>query len=285
MATTTASYPATFTLGGDLTVNRLGYGAMRITGEGIWGPPQDHAESIRVLKRAVELGVDFIDTADSYGPNVSEELIAEALAPYKPGLVIATKGGMLRTGPNQWPVDASPKHLEDALHGSLQRLKVQQIDLYQLHRIDPKVPAEDTFRFLQKAQQDGLVKHIGLSEVDVNQIKHAQEFFPVVSVQNMYSVDNRKWEPVLDYTRAQGMAFIPWYPIAGGNQEALAALDSVARQHGASTQQIALAWLLHHSPNILLIPGTSKVKHLEENLKTAAIQLSADDMAVLDKLK
>ena len=285
MATTTASYPATFTLGGDLTVNRLGYGAMRITGEGIWGPPQDHAESIRVLKRAVELGVDFIDTADSYGPNVSEELIAEALAPYKPGLVIATKGGMLRTGPNQWPVDASPKHLEDALHGSLQRLKVQQIDLYQLHRIDPKVPAEDTFRFLQKAQQDGLIKHIGLSEVDVNQIKHAQEFFPVVSVQNMYSVDNRKWEPVLDYTRAQGMAFIPWYPIAGGNQEALAALDSVARQHGASTQQIALAWLLHHSPNILLIPGTSKVKHLEENLKTAAIQLSADDMAVLDKLK
>jgi len=285
MATTTASYSATFTLGGDLTVNRLGYGAMRITGEGIWGPPQDHDESIRVLKRAVELGVDFIDTADSYGPNVSEELIAEALAPYKQGLVIATKGGLLRTGPNQWPVDASPKHLEEALHGSLQRLKVQQIDLYQLHRIDPKVPAEDTFKFLQKAQQDGLIKHIGLSEVDVDQIKHAQQFFPVVSVQNMYSVDNRKWEPVLDYTREQGMAFIPWYPIAGGNQQALAALAGVAQKHGATPQQIALAWLLHHAENILLIPGTSKVKHLEENMKTADIQLSADDMATLDKIK
>ena len=284
MATTTAAYPATFALGGDLTVNRLGYGAMRITGEGIWGPPQDHAESIRVLRRAVELGVNFIDTADSYGPNVSEELIAEALAPYSAGLVVATKGGLLRTGPNQWPLDGSPRHLEEALHGSLKRLKLDRIDLYQLHRIDPKVPAEDTFRFLQKAQQDGLIQHIGLSEVDVDQIKHAQEFFEVVSVQNMYSVDNRKWEPVLDYTRAQGMAFIPWFPLAGGNKEALAALDQVARQHGATQQQIALAWLLHHSPNILLIPGTSKVKHLEQNMQTADIQLSAADMAALDKL-
>ena len=285
MATTTASYPATFTIGGDFTVNRLGYGAMRITGEGIWGPPQDHAESIRVLQRAVELGVNFIDTADSYGPNVSEELIAEALHPYKKGLIIATKGGLLRTGPNQWPVDASPKHLEAALHGSLQRLKVKQIDLYQLHRIDPNVPMEDTFKFLQKAQQDGLIKHIGLSEVDVDQIKKAQEFFEVVSVQNMYSVDNRKWEPVLDYAREQQMAFIPWAPIAGGKADALAALDGVAKQHGASRQQIALSWLLHHSPNILLIPGTSQVKHLEENMKTADIQLSAADMAALDKIK
>ena len=284
MATTTAAYPATFTIGGDLTVNRLGYGAMRITGEGIWGPPRDHDESIRVLRRAVELGVNFIDTADSYGPHVSEELIAEALAPYPAGLVVATKGGLLRTGPNQWPMDGSPKHLEEALHGSLQRLKVKQIDLYQLHRIDPKVPAEDTFRFLQKVQQDGLVRHIGLSEVDVDQIKHAQQFFEVVSVQNMYSVDNRKWEPVLDYTREQGMAFIPWFPLAGGNQEVLATLDHVAQQHGATSPQIALAWLLHHSPNILLIPGTSQVKHLEQNMKTADIQLTADDMAALDKL-
>jgi aryl-alcohol dehydrogenase-like predicted oxidoreductase len=278
------SYPATFTIGGDLTVNRLGYGAMRITGPGIWGPPQDHDESIRVLKRAVELGIDFIDTADSYGPNVSEELIAEALHPYPAGLVVATKGGLLRTGPNQWPVDASPKHLEEALHGSLKRLQVEQIDLYQLHRIDDKVPAEDTFKFLQKAQQDGLVKHIGLSEVDVDQIKKAQEFFPVVSVQNMYSVDNRKWELVLDYTREQGMAFIPWYPLAGGNAEALKALEQIAEKHGATPQQIALSWLLHHSPNILLIPGTSKVKHLEENMKTADIALSAEDMAALDKV-
>lgn len=284
MSDQTPTYAKTFTFGSDLTVNRLGYGAMRITGPGIWGPPQDHDESIRVLKRAVELGINFIDTADSYGPNVSEELIAEALHPYPAGLVVATKGGLLRTGPNQWPVDASPKHLEEALHGSLKRLKVEQIDLYQLHRIDDKVPAEDTFRFLQKAQQNGLVKHIGLSEVNVEQIKQAQEFFPVVSVQNMYSVDNRKWEPVLDYTRAQGMAFIPWYPLAGGNAEALAALDQVAQKHGATPQQIALSWLLHHSPNILLIPGTSKVKHLEENVKTADIALSAEDMAALDKV-
>jgi aryl-alcohol dehydrogenase-like predicted oxidoreductase len=284
MSDQTPTYAKTFALGGDLTVNRLGYGAMRITGPGIWGPPQDHDESIRVLKRAVELGINFIDTADSYGPNVSEELIAEALHPYPAGLVIGTKGGLLRTGPNQWPVDASPKHLEEALHGSLQRLKVEQIDLYQLHRIDDKVPAEDTFKFLQKAQQDGLVKHIGLSEVNVDQIKKAQEFFPVVSVQNMYSVDNRKWEAVLDYTREQNMAFIPWYPLAGGNAEALKALEQVAQKHGATPQQIALSWLLHHSPNILLIPGTSKVKHLEENVKTADIALSAEDMAALDKV-
>jgi pyridoxine 4-dehydrogenase len=285
MATNTASYPATFTLGGDLTVNRLGYGAMRITGEGIWGPPADHAESIRVLQRAVELGVNFIDTADSYGPNVSEELIAEALHPYKAGLVVATKGGLLRTGPNQWPIDASPKHLEEALRGSLQRLKLDQIDLYQLHRIDPNVPFEKTLEFLQKAQEDGLVKHIGLSEVSVAEIKKAQEYVKVVSVQNMYSVDNRKWEAELTYTREQGMAFIPWYPLAGGNQEALAALGELAQKHEAKPQQIALSWLLHHSPNILLIPGTSKVKHLEENMKTADIQLSAEDMATLDKIK
>jgi pyridoxine 4-dehydrogenase len=277
-----STYNPTFTFGGDLTVNRVGYGAMRITGPGIWGPPQDHAESIRVLRRAVELGVNFIDTADSYGPNVSEELIAEALHPYAAGLVIGTKGGLLRTGPNEWPIDSSPKHLEEALHGSLQRLKQEQIDLYQLHRVDPQVPFEQTLEFLQRAQQQGLIKHIGLSEVSVEQIKKAQEYVKVVSVQNMYSVDNRKWEAELTYTREQGMAFIPWYPLAGGNAQALAALEATAQKHGATTQQIALSWLLHHSPNILLIPGTSKVKHLEENLKTADIQLSAEDLAALD---
>ncbi len=285
MATITASYPATFTIGGDLTVNRLGFGAMRITGKGIWGPPASHDESIRVLRRAVELGVNFIDTADSYGPNVSEELIAEALHPYAKGLVIGTKGGLLRTGPDQWPIDASPKHLEEALHGSLKRLQLDQIDLYQLHRVDPAVPFEDTLRFLQKAQQDGLIKHIGLSEVDVDQLKKAQEFVEIVSVQNMYSVDNRKWEPVLDYTRAQNIAFIPWFPLSGGNKDALAALSQLAQKHGATQQQIALSWLLHHSPNILLIPGTSQVRHLEENMKTADIHLSAEDMATLDKIK
>lgn len=284
MSDTTPTYAKTFALGGDLPVNRLGYGAMRITGKGIWGPPQDHDEAIRVLKRAVALGVNFIDTADSYGPHVSEELIAEALHPYPAGLVIGTKGGLLRTGPDVWPLDASPKHLEEALHGSLQRLKLDQIDLYQLHRVDPKVPFEKTLEFLQKAQQDGLIKHIGLSEVDVEQIKKAQEYVKIVSVQNMYSVDNRKWEAVLDYTRAQNIAFIPWFPLAGGNAEALQALDQVAQKHGATPQQIALSWLLHHSPNILLIPGTSKVNHLEENVKTADIALSAEDMAALDKV-
>ena len=283
--TTTTAYPATFTIGGDLAVNRLGYGAMRITGEGIWGPPADHDESIRVLKRAVELGVNFIDTADSYGPNVSEELIAEALYPYAKGLLIATKGGLLRTGPNEWPIDASPKHLEEALNGSLKRLKVEQIHLYQLHRIDPQVPFENTLEFLQKAQRDGRIKHIGLSEVSVADIKKAQEFVPIVSVQNMYSVENRKWEAELNYTREQNIAFIPWFPLGGGNANALKALDQIAAQHNVKSQQIALSWLLHHSPNILLIPGTSKVKHLEENMKTAAIHLSAQDMKALDAVQ
>ena len=282
---TPATYSATFTIGGDLTVNRLGYGAMRITGEGIWGPPTDHDESIRVLRRAVELGVNFIDTADSYGPNVSEELIAEALHPYAPGVVVATKGGLLRTGPNEWPIDASPKHLEEALNGSLKRLKVEQIDLYQLHRIDPSVPFEDTLEFLQTAQQDGRIKHIGLSEVSVAEIKKAQEFVSVVAVQNMYSVENRKWEAELAYTREQHIAFIPWFPLGGGNADALKALNHIAARHGVKPQQIALSWLLHHSPNILLIPGTSKVKHLEENMKTADIRLSAADMQALDAIQ
>ena len=283
--TTTATYPTNFTIGGDLTVNRLGYGAMRITGEGIWGPPADHDESIRVLRRAVELGVNFIDTADSYGPNVSEELIAEALRPYAPGVVIATKGGLLRTGPNEWPIDASPKHLEEVLNGSLKRLKVEQIDLYQLHRIDPNVPFEDTLKFLQKAQQDGRIKHIGLSEVSVADITKAQEFVSIVSVQNMYSIENRKWEVELTYTREQNIAFIPWFPLGGGNADALKALDQLAAKHSVKPQQIALSWLLHHSPNILLIPGTSKVKHLEENMKTADIRLSAEEMQALNAIQ
>ncbi|WP_460577206.1 aldo/keto reductase [Hymenobacter coalescens] len=283
--TNTATTPAqTFALGGDLTINRMGYGAMRITGEGIWGPPQDHDEAIRVLRRAVELGINFIDTADSYGPNVSEELIAEALHPYPQDLVIGTKGALLRTGPNEWPIDASPKHLEEALHGSLKRLRQERIDLYQLHRIDPNVPAEESFAWLQRNQQKGLIRHIGLSEVTVEQIKMAQEFFPVVSVQNMYSVDNRKWEAELDYCEQHNIAFIPWYPLSGGNQDALNKLTGIGQRLGASPQQVALAWLLHRAPNILLIPGTSKVKHLEENVKAADLQLTAEDLAALDQL-
>ncbi|WP_022822709.1 aldo/keto reductase [Hymenobacter norwichensis] len=279
------SFSPTYTIGGDLSVNRMGYGAMRITGDGIWGPPQDHAESIRVLQRAVELGVNFIDTADSYGPNVSEELIAEALHPYPAGLLIATKGGLLRTGPNQWPINARPDHLREALEGSLKRLKLDQIDLYQLHRIDPEVPFEQTLEFLQQAQEDGLIKHIGLSEVNVEQIKKAQEYVKVVSVQNMYSVDNRKWEAELEYTEQNDIAFIPWYPLSGGNEQALSKLEQIGQKHNATKQQVALSWLLHRAPNILLIPGTSKVKHLEENVQAASIALTPEDMAELETIK
>ena len=282
MSDTTISYQKTFNLGGNLTVNRVGYGAMRITGKGIWGPPKDKDEAIRVLKRAVELGINFIDTADSYGPYVSEELIAEALYPYKDGLVIATKGGLERTGPDQWPVNGHPDHLKKALEGSLKRLKLEQIDLYQLHRIDPKVPAEKTFEFLQKAQQEGKIKHIGLSEVSVADIKKAQEFFEVVSVQNMYSVDNRKWEPVLQFTKENDIAFIPWFPLNAANVASQEKLKQVADKHSATVYQVALSWLLHHADNILLIPGTSSVDHLEENLKTADVELTDEDMKHLD---
>ncbi|WP_454800704.1 aldo/keto reductase [Mucilaginibacter phyllosphaerae] len=274
--------PTTFSIGGDLAVNRLGYGAMRITGKGIWGPPTDKDEAIRVLKRAVELGVNFIDTADSYGPNVSEELIAEALYPYATDLIIGTKGGLLRTGPDQWPVDSSPEHLKEALDGSLKRLKLDQIDLYQLHRIDPNVPAEKTFEFLKQAQADGKIRHIGLSEVDIDDIKKAQDYFEVVSVQNMYSVDNRKWEGVLSYCEDNDIAFIPWFPLNAGNVAAQEKLQQIAKKHDATVHQVALNWLLNHSKNILLIPGTSSVAHLEENMKTANIVLDAEDMDQLD---
>ncbi|MDB5030366.1 aldo/keto reductase [Mucilaginibacter sp.] len=284
MASTIKTYQKTFSIGGNLEINRMGYGAMRITGKGIWGPPNDKDEAIRVLKRAVELGVNFIDTADSYGPYVSEELIAEALYPYPAGLVIGTKGGLTRTGPDQWPIDASPEHLKEALEGSLKRLKLAWIDLYQLHRIDPNVPAEKTFEFLQKAQQDGKIKHIGLSEVSVDDIKNAQQYFEVVSVQNMYSVDNRKWEPVLDYCKEHNIAFIPWFPLNAGNVAAQEKLKTIADKHNATVHQVALSWLLNHADNILLIPGTSSVKHLEENMKTTSVELTEEDMEVLNSI-
>jgi pyridoxine 4-dehydrogenase len=282
MSNETAPLEKNFTIGGDLTVNRLGYGAMRITGKGIWGPPNDKDEAIRVLKRAVELGVNFIDTADSYGPYISEELIAEALYPYPSDLVIATKGGLLRTGPDQWPVNSSPEHLKEALEGSLKRLKLDKIDLYQLHRIDPNVPAEKSFEFLKQAQLDGKIKHIGLSEVDIEDIRKAQEFFDVVSVQNMYSVDNRKWEGVLEYCEENNIAFIPWFPLNAGNVAAQEKLQIVAEKYGATVHQVALSWLFNHSPNILLIPGTSSVEHLEENMKATSIVLDAEDIDELD---
>ena len=275
----------TFTIARDLTVNRMGYGAMRITGKGIWGPPEDKDEAIRVLKRTIELGINFIDTADSYGPHISEELIAEALHPYPSNLVIATKGGLERTGPDQWPVNAHPDHLREALEGSLKRLKVEQIDLYQLHRIDPKVPAEDSFAFLKKAQEEGKIDHIGLSEVTVADIKHAQEFFDVATVQNMYSVDNRKWETVLKYCQERNIGFIPWFPLNAGNVAAQDKLQVIAKKHDASVHQVALSWLLHHADNILLIPGTSSVKHLEENVKATDVELTDEDIAELDTIE
>jgi pyridoxine 4-dehydrogenase len=284
MSDTATTFSRDFTIGGDLNINRLGYGAMRITGKGIWGPPKDRNEAIRVLKRAIELGVNFIDTADSYGPYVSEELIAEALYPYPKDLVIATKGGLMRTGPDQWPVNSHPDHLKEALEGSLRRLKLEQIDLYQLHRIDPKVPAEQTFEFLKKVQQEGKVKHIGLSEVSVSDVKRAQQYFEVVSVQNMYSVDNRKWEPVLEYCKENNIAFIPWFPLNAGNVDALDKIKQIAQKHTATAHQVALSWLLHHADNILLIPGTSSVEHLEENMKTASLELSTGDMQMLDNI-
>jgi len=277
------SFKKEFTLG-DRIVRRMGYGAMRITGKGIWGPPKNRDEALQVLKRAVELGVTFIDTADSYGPYISEDLIAEALYPYPSDLVIATKGGFLRTGPDQWTIDASPDHLKIALEGSLARLNLDQIELYQLHRIDPKVPAEKTFEFLQGVQEEGLVKHIGLSEVSVEDIKRAEEYFDVVSVQNIYSFDNRKWESVLRYCEETNKAFIPWYPLNAGNVDSMKKIEAVANEVDATPHQTALAWLLHHSPNILLIPGTSSVKHLEENIKAELISLTPEQMKKLDQL-
>ncbi len=259
----------------------MGFGAMRLTGQGIWGPPKDHDEAIRVLRRAVELGVDFIDTADSYGPNIAEDLIAEALYPYPKGLVIATKGGFLRSGPNQWNVNARPEHLKEALEGSLARLRVDSIDLYQLHRIDPSIPFEKTLEFLQGVFEEGLIKHVGLSEVGVEDIKKAEAYVDVVSVQNKYSQDYRKWESVLDYCEKTGKAFIPWNPMNAGNLNNAKVLERVAGQIGATPHQLALAWLLYHSPNVLLIPGTSSVAHLEENIQAEKIELTEEQLEEL----
>ncbi|GAB4023622.1 aldo/keto reductase [Spirosoma koreense] len=277
---------STFLLGGDLEVNRIGYGAMRITGPAIWGMPENPQNSIDVLRRAVELGVNFIDTADQYGPFTSEQLIAEALHPYSEKLVIGTKGGLVRFGP--WADihnDASPQHLHEALNGSLQRLKLDHIDLYQLHRIDPKIPAKITFEFLQQAQQEGKIRHLGLSEVSVEEIQEAQHYFPVVSVQNRYSVYDRKWESVVTYCEEQNIAFIPWFPIGGGMApQDEAVIQRIAEERESTTHQIALSWLLHRSDNILLIPGTSNLNHLEENMRAGEVVLSKSDMEELNRI-
>jgi aryl-alcohol dehydrogenase-like predicted oxidoreductase len=275
----------TFTLGGDMSVNRMGFGAMRITGKGIWGPPEDREGAIEVLQNLPSLGVNFIDTADSYGPYVSEELIAEALYPYPQGMIIATKGGFERTGPNLWHINSHPDHLRTALEGSLKRLNVSQIDLYQLHRIDPNVPFTDTLTFLRQAQREGLIRHIGLSEVSVAAIQQAQEQVNVVSVQNKYSIVYRQWEAELQYCAANHIAFIPWNPINAGNILYVDKLKEIAHRHQATMQQVALSWLYHYAPNMLLIPGTSKVAHLAENVLAPTIDLTATEMTELDDLK
>jgi pyridoxine 4-dehydrogenase len=273
----------TFKIGDDIEVNRMGYGAMQLTGKGVWGDANHREEAKDILKAAVKSGVNFIDTADSYGPHTNERLIAEALHPYQQGLVIATKGGFERTGPNQWVTNGRPEHIREAIDSSLQRLKLQQIDLWQLHRFDPKVPIEDTLAPVVEAVKSGKIKYVGLSEVDVKQIEQAEKIIPIVSVQNLYNLGERKWESVIDYTAQRNMAFIPWYPLASGPSKLESKIRQIASAHQATIAQIALAWLLKRSPNILLIPGTSSLTHLKENLEAANIELTDDEFKDLSK--
>jgi pyridoxine 4-dehydrogenase len=279
--TTPIAASGTFLLGGDLPVHRLGFGAMRITGEGIWGPPKDHDTALQVLRRAVELGVDFIDTADSYGPYVSEDLIREALHPYD-GVVIATKGGLTRSGPGIWEQLGRPEYLRQCVHMSLRRLGVERIDLWQLHRIDPKVPAEETLGAVKELQDAGLIRHVGLSQVSVEELELARSILPVVSVQNLYNLADRSAEDVLDHCEKEGIAFIPWFPVAAGSlARPGSVLDDLANEHQATHAQLALAWLLHRSPVMLPIPGTGSVAHLEENCAAAEVTLTEDELEAL----
>jgi pyridoxine 4-dehydrogenase len=276
-----AAAAGTVTIGGDLTVNRMGFGAMRITGRGIWGQPSDRDRALGVLRRAVELGVDFIDTADAYGPEVSENLIAEALHPYD-GVVIATKGGLVRGGPGRWQRDGSPEHLREACDGSLRRLRVDSIDVYQLHAVDRKVPIEDSVGALVELQRAGKIKHIGLSNVSSKQLRRAQEVAEVVSVQNSYNVADRTSENELRDCEQQGIAFIAYYPIGAGRLATARVLDEIAKSHSASAVQVAMAWLLARSPLMLPIPGTSLIDHLEENVGAASLKLGDEDVGRLN---
>lgn len=281
---TDASAAGTLSLGGDLEVNRLGYGAMRITGEGIWGPPDDPETAKDVLRRAVDLGVNFIDTADSYGPDVSEELIAEGLHPYPGGLVIATKGGLTRSGPSRWERDCRPEHLREACEGSLRRLRLERIDLYQLHAVDPDVPLEESVGAIAELREEGKVAHVGVSNVDVEQLTRAREIVPIVSVQDRFSIGDRESEPVLDQCERDGLAFIPWFPLGSGGLAVDGAIGRIAEAHGASPFQVALAWLLARSPVMLPIPGTSSVRHLEENVAAAGLRLTQQEFEELSTL-
>lgn len=275
MATVNAKVSGTFVIGGDLTVNRLGYGAMRITGDGIWDVPKDIDGAKRVLKRAVELGVNFIDTADSYGPEVSELLIGAALSPYAHGVVIATKAGLTRQGPNQWLPVGRPEYLQQQVELSLRHLKVERIDLWQLHRIDPKVPVEESLGVIKKLQEQGKIRHVGLSEVKPKEIDQARKVVDIVSVQNQYNIGDRQHEDVVDYCTKHKLAFIPWFPVAAGKlAQPGGKLDTAAKKHNATVSQLSLAWLLHRSPVMLPIPGTTSVAHLEENLASASVTLT-----------
>ena len=283
MTTTAEHLPNAFRIGGDIEINRLGFGAMRITGPGIWGEPTDRAEAIRTLKRLPELGVNFIDTADSYGPDVSETLIHEALYPYG-GILVATKAGLTRGGPNIWTPNGKPDYLRQHAHDSARRLGVKQIALWQLHRIDPQTPRDDQFKAIRALIDEGIVRHVGLSEVSIEEIEAATRYFPVATVQNRYNLVDRTHEAVLDYCETANIGFIPFFPLAAGNlAKPGTVLDEIAGKRGASPSQIALAWVLHRSPVMLPIPGTSSVAHLEENVAAAEIELSADEFAALDK--
>lgn len=277
-----ASLAGSVSFGGEVSVHRLGFGAMRLTGEGIWGPPKNRTEAIAVLRRAAELGVNFIDTADSYGPNVSEELIAEALFPYPKDLVIATKGGWHRPGPNQWTHDATPAHLRKAVEGSLKRLRLERIDVYQLHIPDPIVPFEDSVGTLAQLKSEGKIRLVALSNVTQEHIERARRIVPIVSVQNRYSFADREWDYVVDYCERNAIAFIPWFPLGAG-RVAGQILDQIARAHQATQHQIAIAWLLRRSPIMLPIPGTSSAKHLEENVAAASVQLSDEESQKLSR--
>jgi aryl-alcohol dehydrogenase-like predicted oxidoreductase len=275
----TAAAAGAIDVGGDLTVNRLGFGAMRITGPGIWGEPPDREEAKAVLRRALELGVNFIDTADSYGPEVSETLIAEALFPYPDDLVIATKGGLERTGPGQWPVNGRPEHLRQACDGSLRRLRLDQIPLYQLHRPDPDVPYEESVGTLVELKDQGKIRHIGVSNVNEDQLRRAQQLTPVVSIQNRYNVTDRGSDRLIDLCEQEQLVFLPWAPIQGLDE--VSVVQEIANRHGATTRQVVLAWLLARSPAVLVIPGTGSVSHLAENVAAAGLELTPDEVTAI----
>jgi pyridoxine 4-dehydrogenase len=273
----------TFKIGGTLEVNRMGYGGMQLTGFGVWGDAEDRENAKQVLKTATDSGVNFIDTADAYGPHTNETLIHDALHPYRSGLVIATKGGLERSGPNAWHVNGRPEYIKNTIEGNLKRLKTERIDLWQLHRIDPKVPVAETLAPVAEAVKAGKIRFVGLSEVNAKQIEEAEKIVPIVSVQNMYNLAERKWEELVDYTAKRNIAFIPWYPLASGPGKMADKLSAIAEKHKSTPAQIALAWLLKRSPNILLIPGTKSIKHLKENIDSGKIELSDAEFNELSK--